>query len=66
MAIFCLLVDKNHHIMLANKTVEFELKLGPEDIIGEYCPRVVHGVRRVKPNLAISPAKDSPKPAGRR
>ncbi len=41
---YVLIVNKKHEILLANKAVEMELKLKPEDLIGGYCPKLVHGV----------------------
>ena len=41
---YVLLVDEYHHIILANKAVQTHLGLGPEEIVGKYCPKVVHGI----------------------
>ena len=41
---YVMLIDKNHRILLVNKATREALKLEPQDIIGEYCPRVVHGI----------------------
>lgn len=41
---YVLLVDRNHRILLANKATRDSLGLEPKDIIGEFCPRVVHGI----------------------
>jgi len=41
---YVLLVDENHTIIKANKAVMNQLGLNPEDMIGQYCPKVVHGV----------------------
>jgi len=41
---YVLLVDENHNILRANKAVMNQLGLTPEDIIGQYCPKVVHGI----------------------
>ncbi len=41
---YVLIINKKHEILLANKAVETQLKLKPEDIIGGYCPKLVHGV----------------------
>lgn len=41
---YVLLVDKNHRILLANKATREELQLDPQEIIGEFCPKVVHGI----------------------
>lgn len=41
---YVLLVDEHHHIVLANKATREALGVTPEEIIGGYCPQVVHGV----------------------
>jgi PAS domain S-box-containing protein len=41
---YVMLIDKNHRILLANKATREALGLEPHDIVGEYCPRVVHGI----------------------
>lgn len=39
---YVMLVDDQHRILQANKAVQAQLGLKPEDIIGKYCPTVVH------------------------
>lgn len=41
---YVMLIDKHHHILLANKATREALQLEPHEIIGGYCPRVVHGI----------------------
>lgn len=41
---YVLLVDQNHRILLANKATRDQLGLEPKDIIGEFCPKVVHSI----------------------
>ena len=41
---YVLLIDKNHRILLANKATRNTLGMEASDIVGEYCPRVVHGL----------------------
>jgi PAS domain S-box-containing protein len=41
---YVMLIDKHHRILLANKATRDQLQLEPNDIIGEYCPKVVHGI----------------------
>lgn len=41
---YVLLVDENHNIFKANRAVMNQLGLDPEDIVGQFCPRVVHGI----------------------
>ena len=41
---YVMLIDAAHNIVLANKKVKTDLNLEPEQLIGHYCPQVVHGV----------------------
>ncbi len=41
---YVLLIDEDHYILQANRAVTAELGMEPKDIIGKYCPKVVHGV----------------------
>jgi PAS domain S-box-containing protein len=41
---YVMLIDASHHILMVNKAVKTDLGLEPEQIIGQYCPEVVHGV----------------------
>lgn len=41
---YVLLIDANHYILQANRAVREHLGLEPEDIIGKYCPKVIHGI----------------------
>ncbi|MCL4309678.1 MAG: PAS domain-containing protein [Actinomycetota bacterium] len=41
---YVMLIDRNHRIMLVNKAVRNGLNREPEEIIGAYCPKVVHGL----------------------
>ncbi len=41
---YVMLIDKNHRILLANKATRDVLRLEPHEIVGEYCPKVVHGI----------------------
>jgi len=41
---YVLLVDSDHYIILANRAVQTQLGKEPKDIIGEYCPKVIHGL----------------------
>lgn len=41
---YVLLVDSDHYIIMANSAVRNHLGKKPEDIIGGYCPKVVHGL----------------------
>ena len=41
---YVLLVDEGHRILQANSAVREQLGLSPEEVVGKYCPKVVHGV----------------------
>ena len=41
---YVMLVDAEHKILLANNAIRDDLGLVPEQIIGEYCPKAVHGL----------------------
>lgn len=41
---YVLIVNKKHEILMANKAVEMQLNLNPQDIIGGFCPKLVHGL----------------------
>ncbi len=41
---YVLLIDEHHCILQANSTVKMHLGLEPKDIIGKYCPKVIHGL----------------------
>lgn len=40
---YVMLVDETHHILLANRAVQTQIGLEAKDIIGQYCPKVIHG-----------------------
>jgi PAS domain S-box-containing protein len=41
---YVLLVDADHNIIEANKAVYRHLGVKREDILGQYCPKVIHGL----------------------
>lgn len=41
---YVMLIDETHHILMANEAVREDLGMDPEEIVGEFCPRVVHGL----------------------
>ncbi len=41
---YAMLVDEHHYIILANRAVQTYLELDPKEIVGRYCPKVVHGI----------------------
>lgn len=42
---YVLLVDEHHNIIMANAAVTEHLGVKPENIIGGYCPEVIHGTK---------------------
>ncbi len=42
---YVMLVDDQHYILQANQAVNDQLGLKAEDIIGKYCPEVIHGLK---------------------
>jgi PAS domain S-box-containing protein len=41
---YVLLINEHHYILQANSAVKAQLGLEPKDIIGKYCPKVIHGL----------------------
>ena len=41
---YVMLVDEHHHILQANIAVRAQLGVTPKDIVGKYCPSVIHGL----------------------
>lgn len=41
---YVLLIDENHNILEANSAVKTYLGFEREDVIGKYCPQVIHGI----------------------
>ena len=42
---YVMLIDRHHRILLVNKASRTALGLKPEDIVGAYCPMIVHGLK---------------------
>ncbi|MCR4394083.1 MAG: PAS domain-containing protein, partial [Dehalococcoidales bacterium] len=42
---YVLLVDEDHYIIEANKAVKTNLGIERDEIIGKYCPLVIHGIQ---------------------
>jgi len=53
---YVMLVDADHHIVLANKAVREALEVEPEAIVGGYCPQVVHGMDGPYPGCPLEEA----------
>ncbi len=43
---YVLLVDEDHYILEANSAVYTHLGVKREDILGKYCPLIIHGIRQ--------------------
>lgn len=56
---YVMLVDEDHHILLANQAVTTELEVDPKNAIGNYCPRMVHGVDRPVPDCPVEEAVET-------
>jgi len=53
---YVMLIDANHHILLANKAVSGALGVDPGGIVGGYCPKVVHGLDEPFPGCPLEEA----------
>jgi len=53
---YVMLIDSEHHIQLANEAVRSNLGLDPQEIVGKYCPQVVHGLNHPFPGCPLEEA----------
>lgn len=53
---YAMLVDEDHRILMANKTVEVKLGFDPDKIVGKYCPKVIHGYSSPYPGCPLEDA----------
>jgi PAS domain S-box-containing protein len=53
---YVLLIDEDHHILLANKAVRDQLQVSPEEILGQYCPQAIHGFKGPFPGCPLEEA----------
>jgi PAS domain S-box-containing protein len=53
---YVMLVDAEHKILMANNAILDDLGLAPEKIIGEYCPKAVHGFEEPYPGCPLEEA----------
>jgi PAS domain S-box-containing protein len=53
---YVMLIDEDHHILMANSAVQSSLGLKSEDILGQYCPLVVHGLNHPIDNCPLEEA----------
>ena len=58
---YIILVDSDHHIIFANQAVETTLGIDPKEIIGGYCPRVIHGLSDPFPGCPLEEAVEKGK-----
>jgi PAS domain S-box-containing protein len=50
---YVMLIDERHHILLANKAVRDQLQVSPEEILGQYCPKAIHGLKGPFPGCPL-------------
>jgi len=53
---YVMLVDADHHILLVNNAVKNYLGVDPDQIIGEYCPKAIHGLNGPFPGCPLEEA----------
>jgi PAS domain S-box-containing protein len=53
---YVILIDRNHNIIEANSAVFEQLGIKREEIIGQYCPKVIHGVDGTFPGCPLEEA----------
>lgn len=55
---YVLVIDADHRILSANQAVRQDLGLEPSQIVGGYCPKVVHGLNGPFPGCPLEEAKE--------
>jgi two-component system phosphate regulon sensor histidine kinase PhoR len=50
---YVLIVDEDHRIVLANKVFLEQIELNLDEVIGEYCPKLVHGANGPIPECPL-------------
>ncbi len=53
---YVMILDADHKILLANKAIRGDFGLDPEQIIGDYCPKLVHGLEEPYPGCPLEEA----------
>lgn len=53
---YVLLVDERHHVLLANNAVRSSFDVEPSALLGEHCPRVIHGQDAPYPGCPLEEA----------
>ena len=62
---YVLLVDENHYILEANSAVYTQLGVKRGDILGKYCPMVIHGLHQPFPGCPLEEAAQKNQPTER-
>ncbi len=53
---YVMIIDETHHILMGNAAVRKDLGLDPEEIVGKFCPEVVHGLNSPYPGCPLEEA----------
>ncbi len=53
---YIMLVDEEHNILLANRAISRDLGVVPEEVVGGYCPKVVHNMDEPYPGCPLEEA----------
>lgn len=53
---YVMLVDSDHYILLANKAIGKQFDIDQQEIIGSYCPKVIHGIDHPFPGCPLEEA----------
>jgi PAS domain S-box-containing protein len=62
---YVLLVDENHYILEANNAVYAQFGVKREDILGKYCPMVIHGLNHPFPGCPLEESAQKNQPVVR-
>jgi len=65
MPVYVILVDENHYIVEANKAVFRDLKVNRDEILGKYCPLVIHGFDNPFPGCPLEESAEKNTPIER-
>jgi len=53
---YMMILDADHKILLANEAIRDDLGLDPDKIVGQHCPKVVHGLEEPYPGCPLEEA----------
>ena len=56
---YVMLVDEDHYILEANRAVYNHLGVKREDVLGHYCPKVIHGLNKPFPGCPLEASAES-------